>query len=154
MKKAWCCIHSIDEPPPQLERNDVNESVEPASGGREQLALQKYCGQCHNTPDTVPPNFLYGGEERIKNNLSQCAQRLYVRLAMWDQEGGKNIKTPMPPVHALAAMGIKRNEWIASEALTNMRNFAKQLVEGQLNSKTSIESLTSGGYENLPVCIH
>ena len=150
-KLTRCCLQAISDPPPQVE---TDNRVLSNTGDSTQQMFQHYCGLCHNTPDHAPPNFLHGDEIQIKQNLKQCAPRLYVRLSMWNAKEQLSVKTPMPPVHALGALGIKEQDWVSGDALKTLRDYVRQLAGSDTGSAINLESLVRGGYENLPRCIH
>ena len=68
-----------------------------ASPTGEHKMFHQYCGACHHGADGFPPNFLHGSPAEVKANLTQCADRIFVRLGMWDIAGPEQLEAPMPP---------------------------------------------------------
>src|SRR5512132_131440 len=74
--------------------------------------FQNHCAACHRTAERLPPNFLAGDPERVSMSLTQCAPRIFVRLAMWQTPPAARAKVPMPP--PLASRG--GSPWIQTAA--------------------------------------
>ena len=94
-----------------------------------ELAFYRHCALCHRSSDSAPPNFLTGTQQQVRANLAHCAQRLYVRLAMWDQHADGRAKTPMPPFTALRGAGISESEWRTSNDLAAMRTHVAKILQ-------------------------
>ncbi|TCV90622.1 hypothetical protein [Sulfurirhabdus autotrophica] len=109
-------------------------------------AFRTQCGQCHNTREAFPPNFLNGNEAQVQAQISQCAERIYYRLSMWNVDEAARGRTPMPPTSALQSRGIAIDEWINGNALTTLRQHASTI----LGSRTS--GLLSRPFDSLAPC--
>lgn len=107
--------------------------------------LNRYCGTCHHTPDTSPPNFLDGDETTVERKLEQCGQRIRHRLDMWRVAADQRDKTPMPPPQALLAWGIDPQTWPASREFAALMAYADRLGRRQ-------PAAALAGYETLPAC--
>ncbi len=88
--------------------------------GNDDSPLIRYCGRCHSGDTTVPPGFLNGEPEAIEAKLNQCAPRMAIRLSMWRRRPDERIKAPMPPPNVLAEFGYSHDDWLASDALTEL----------------------------------
>ena len=107
------------------------------------LALVRHhCGDCHSARHTFPPGFLHGGAQVVRSQVRACAPRMLHRLDLWHQTGCS--KSPMPPAHALSAMGHSDVSWRQSEELAELVRYLGDLAEG-----TTVQ----GAYENLPECV-
>lgn len=140
-----CCLADAGLPPPVLETGGaVTDFPEPAI-----RALFQYCGRCHATPEVSPPNFLYGDEERVRDNLARCAERIFYRLDLWRLPVPERSKTPMPPVHALPALGLTP----ADQRLSLLRQHAAGLLRQETGKEPRLADLEARGYESLRSCL-
>jgi hypothetical protein len=132
-------------PPPVLEtRATTADFAEPAV-----RSLYQYCGRCHANPEVSPPNFLYGDEQRVRTNLAHCAERIFYRLDLWNLPPTDRPKTPMPPIHALAALGLQP----ADPRLAPLRQHAAGLLRQETGKEPRLAELQARGYENLRNCL-
>lgn len=107
-------------------------------------AFRRHCGQCHDTPESAPPNFLHGDAAA---RLAQCAPRIYYRLSMWDVAEARRGKTPMPPPTALA--GRDAAAWIASRERRQLLDHARDLLRaGRLDPAV----ILARPFDSLPAC--
>lgn len=140
-----CCLADAGLPPPNLETTGiVADFPEPAI-----RALYQYCGRCHATPEVSPPNFLFGDEQRVRSNLAHCAERIFYRLDLWRLPGAERPKTPMPPVHALPALGLSEGD----PRLGLLRRHAAGLLRQETGKEPRLEDLEGRGYESLRSCL-
>lgn len=140
-----CCLEDAGLPPPSLETpGAVADFPEPAI-----RALYQYCGRCHATPEVSPPNFLFGDERRVRSNLAHCAERIFYRLDLWRLPVPERSKTPMPPVHALAALGLTEGD----PRLGLLRQHAAGLLRQETGKEPLLEDLEGRGYESLRRCL-
>jgi hypothetical protein len=148
---AACCLDDAGMPPPLLDAGAAahpDDFPEPAI-----KALYRYCATCHAMPEPSPPNFLYGDVARVRANLGQCAERIFYRLDVWRLPAGQRPKTPMPPVHALASLGLAAESWPDDAALALLREHAAGLVRAEAGAAPRLEELAARGYENLRRCV-
>jgi hypothetical protein len=117
------------------------------------VLLHRYCGECHGGPDRLPPNFLHGSPKEVEREVTQCAERMAFRLAMW-QRGGRRSKTPMPPVSALRGLGVKADEWRSHEDLESLRDLVSGLLGGEAGTSVALDELRARPYEGLRPCLH
>ena len=119
----WCC-DSIEEFPemkiPELAT---------ISGETEYHHISKHCATCHSSDTDVPPGFLFGSTERIREQLAKCAPRMYYRASLWAQAGAGPTVSPMPPVHHINAVGLDENEWMSSMEFSNLVTELQRLNE-------------------------
>jgi len=118
-----------------------------------EIAFHRHCALCHRSNEPSPPNFLTGSEQQIYANLAHCAQRLYVRLAMWDHDADGRAKTPMPPFTALRGAGISESEWRTSTDLAAMRGHVAKILQQEQGKFQSPEALLRANYEHLRTCL-
>jgi hypothetical protein len=151
-ERRWCCLDARDMPPPR-----ADEVVSEAAAAREAPAplkpLYQYCATCHLGPERSPPNFLQGDASRVGAQLKQCAERLYVRLGMWQLAPDARAKSPMPPPAALAALNTHPSDWARSAELSALQRFAAGLLRSQGEAEPSLAALTARGYEALRPCL-
>lgn len=145
LEKDSCCLADADLPPPSLETSGtLADFPEPAI-----RALFQYCGRCHATPEVSPPNFLFGDEQRVRSSLSHCAERIFYRLDLWRLPVTERPKTPMPPVHALPALGLTAGD----PRLDPLRQHAAGLLRKETGKEPRLDDLENRGYENLRGCL-
>ena len=114
-----------------------------------QASFQRFCGQCHDTGERFPPNFMHGSGTAVSSQIDQCAERIFYRLSMWSVDEAKRGKTPMPPVAALAVHGFGANTWARAPELAQLRSY----VEQRLASAGNPQRLLSRSFENLRACL-
>ena len=140
-----CCLADASLPPPVLETGEtVADFSEPAV-----RALYQYCGRCHATPEVSPPNFLHGDADRVRANLARCAERIFYRLDLWRLPVTERSKTPMPPVHALPALGLTPGD----PRLDQLRQHAAGLLRKETGREPRLADLEARGYESLRSCL-
>ena len=142
-----CCTEPADMALPQLDRGDGDAG--PVAAGAE--PFYQFCALCHRTPETSPPNFLYGRSDAVSANLRHCAERIYYRLTMWQSGAGVQSKTPMPPAYALYGFGSAVELWPRSPHLAELSRRAAELVRGKTGAAP--ELLLERNYESLPACL-
>jgi len=148
-ERTWCCVDDGDMPPAMLDAAEVNPSA------FERPELQPFfhsCGLCHLSNERSPPNFLSGDALEVADNLRRCAPRMLVRLSAWHTPIGERIKSPMPPVTAVQALGTLPQRWARSDELELLRNYVKKLSR-QEGRPTNVDELLKDGYEALPACL-
>ncbi|MBL8470170.1 MAG: hypothetical protein JNM98_00100 [Rhodocyclaceae bacterium] len=111
-----------------------------------------YCGNCHQTNQPAPPNFLHGGAARVEAMLRQCGPRIHYRLAMARLPARERAKTPMPPELALAAADISASDWASGQALTAMLAQAAKWAAAATGKAPDPATWRSTQYETLPPC--
>lgn len=140
-----CCLADASLPPPVLEAGGTTADFsEPAV-----RALYQYCGRCHATPEVSPPNFLHGDADRVRANLVRCAERIFYRLDLWRLPVTERSKTPMPPVHALPALGLTPGD----PRLDQLRQHAASLLRKETGREPRLADFETRGYENLRSCL-
>ncbi len=98
----------------------------------------------------MPPGFLHGTPRTVVANLSQCAERIYVRLGMWRVRESARTKSPMPPVVSIAsASGL----WHGGEEYHRMLDYVGGVLEARRGARPSLDDLVARGYENLRDCL-
>lgn len=149
-----CCQAALNLPAPRLEVPSaalgslVNAPVEPAL-----QAFYPYCATCHQTAETFPPNFLAGNGAQVAARLRQCAQRLYVRLAMADLPPDLRDKTPMPPESMLPAFATNSDRWRNSAARKTLLAQVSDWLRAENGRPPNLNELLAGGYEALRPCL-
>jgi hypothetical protein len=148
-QQTYCCTHSDDLP---LAQADIDPSgstdVPPVAD-----PFKTACGRCHRTPETSPPNFLYGDARRVSAALTSCATRMFVRLSMWDLTADKRAKTPMPPMRASNdGMPPDHEYGPKPEALSALKQAVVKILRKETGVEPSLQHLLEGGYESLPPC--
>lgn len=110
--------------------------------------FRQHCGQCHDTPEPSPPNFLHGDARTVAAHLDQCAPRIVYRLSMWDVAEPHRGKTPMPPLSALA--GQDGAAWAGSATRRQLLDHALELARTR---GLALERIVTQPFERLPPCL-
>jgi len=153
---STCCVDDSHLPPAAVDEHPDDRVLRQAAaqGAAEaEQGFYRYCSLCHQTNDRSPPNFLHGTSAQVRDNLAQCAERLYVRLAMWGQPPYDRSKTPMPPVPALEELGLSAAYWPDSPELDGLQHYVADLLRSQTGREPVLEELEARGYENLRPCL-
>jgi len=148
-ERSWCCADSSDMPPAELDAPEVSASVISAPGLQ---PFFRYCATCHLTHEQFPPNFLWGDDVRVAENLDQCAPRMLVRLTAWRTPANQRVKSPMPPAMFLRRLGLSTEFGMQSEELELMRQYLEGLV-ARGGRSSDVNELLKDGYEALPRCL-
>jgi len=152
-----CCIADGALPAARVDPIPVAEVPAAASAsGSEIVALQRfyrYCSACHLTSEPAPPNFLTGDAGTVREKMTQCAPRIFVRLGMWQRPADAHAKTPMPPEVALARYQLTADTWRAGGDLATMFAYAAKLVEARTGQPPERADILARNYEELPSCL-
>ncbi len=149
-----CCQAADGLPPPRLEvpavapGSQATRPMEPAVQG-----FYPYCAACHQSAESVPPNFLSGSSAQVAANLRQCAPRLYVRLAMADLTPEQRDKTPMPPESLLPAFATDTAGWRASPERAALLTQVGDWLRAESGQPPDLARLLASGYEALRPCL-
>jgi mono/diheme cytochrome c family protein len=152
---AWCCVNDGGMPAPVMEGHTTVAHAR-AEAGAKPLALQpffRYCATCHQSSDRSPPNFLQGSAAAVAANLAHCAERLHVRLSMWQLPVEHRPKTPMPPHYALYAFQSSPQTWRDSGELAALKTYVERVLQAENGKAPRPDELLSRGYENLRPCL-
>jgi len=152
---AWCCVSDSGMPAAVMD-GDASPAKARADVDAKPVALQpffRYCATCHQSNDRTPPNFLQGSANAVAANLAHCAQRLHVRLAMWQLPLEQRPKTPMPPPYALYAFHSSPQVWRDGAELAALRSYVERVLQAESGKAPRPEELMSRGYENLRACL-
>ena len=114
--------------------------------------FQNYCGACHRTPERLPPNFLAGDPERVTASLTQCAPRIFVRLAMWQTPPAARDKVPMPPPLA-SRDGAPWVQTAPDPAIAALRSIVASWLRSETGRAPDAAEMLVHGYENLRPCL-
>jgi len=131
-------------PPIQIEPPVIH----PSSGSAVQF--DRHCGQCHNTGERFPPNFLHGDAAALDGQLNQCAERIYYRLSMWQLPETRRGKTPMPPLAVLSTRGLNADGWAHSAQLAGLVDDMRRRLHAQGEQP---ESVLARPFEQLRSCL-
>ena len=148
----WCCESDIGMPAPVVEGSTQTASRDPAVV-QALTPFYRYCSTCHQSIDRSPPNFLQGTAGQVAANIEHCAQRLYVRLSMWDASAEVRVKTPMPPIYALYRLHTTPEAWRSGADLIALRTYVESILQKQQGSLPRNDDLLRGGYEKLRPCL-
>ena len=132
--------------------HSINERHETALSS-EHKTFHQYCGTCHHGADTFPPNFLHGSPAEVKANLRQCADRIFVRLRMWDVPNPEQLEAPMPPAMHLLHHRISLDEWKRHSDLQALRKEAVAAIQQKRGATFPPENLLRQDYDTLPACL-
>ncbi|MDF0651730.1 MAG: hypothetical protein P0121_09715 [Nitrospira sp.] len=153
---ARCCLDDRGMPPPVDDELASHHSTDPAhetSLAGEHKLFHQYCAACHHGADGFPPNFLHGSPAEVDANLTQCADRIFVRLSMWDVAGPEQLEAPMPPAMHLLHHRISLNEWKRHPDLQTLRKAAVVAIQQKRGVTFLPENLLGQDYDTLPACL-
>jgi mono/diheme cytochrome c family protein len=151
-----CCVDASQLPAPQVHTHSDDARLKQltvAVSGINEQAFYRHCATCHLSRERFPPNFLQGDPSQVRDNLAHCAERLYVRLHMWNLPISARSKTPMPPVQALQQLGVDTTAWPDSTALNSLQAYARELLQTETGTAPVLEELLARGYEKLRPCL-
>ena len=151
-----CCLSDHGMPPPLDEMEEVHHSANPEhehSGATGINTFQKYCSTCHHGADGFPPNFLHGSPADVERNLTQCADRIFVRLSMWDLPLQEQFEAPMPPAMHLAQHRMGLDAWRHHPDLQTLRKEAVAAIQHKRGGTFDAKSLLRQDYDTLPACL-
>ncbi len=128
-------------------------TAQEASQIGEHNLLDRYCGACHHGADGFPPNFLHGSPAEVEANFAQCADRILVRLGMWDIAGPEQLEAPMPPAMHLLHHRVSLDQWKSHPDLQALRKEAVAAIQRKRGAAFTPENLLRQDYDTLPVCL-
>lgn len=143
-------------PPPvddEVASHHSTRSAHEASLIGEYQTFHQYCGACHHGAEGFPPNFLHGSLAEVEANLAQCADRIFVRLSMWDIADRKQLEAPMPPAMQVLHHRISLDQWTAHPDFQALRREAAAAVQRKRGAAFTPEDLLRQDYDTLPACI-
>ncbi|TKB66219.1 MAG: hypothetical protein E8D52_17830 [Nitrospira sp.] len=151
-----CCLDDRGLPPPvddeMASHHATNESHETAWSS-EHKTFHQYCGTCHHGAESFPPNFLHGSPAEVKANLTQCADRIFVRLSMWDVPSQEQLEAPMPPAMHLLHHRISLDQWKHHPDLQTLRQEVVAAIQHTRGATFRPEHLLQQDYDTLPACL-
>lgn len=153
---ARCCLDDHGMPPPVddevVSHHSADAAHETSLIGEHKL-FHQHCAACHHGEDSFPPNFLHGSPAEIEANLTQCADRIFVRLSMWDTAGSEQLEAPMPPAMHLLHHRINLGQWKSHPDLQVLRKEAVAAIQRKQGATFNPEDLLRQDYDTLPACI-
>lgn len=145
-KLDWCCLDASAMPAVVLEDAGAPAPTRPVVGVSAGIQdFLRFCGACHRSADTFPPNWLYGDAREIEARVHQCAPRIAFRLGMWRMDATQRAKTPMPPVHALPMLSRTEAQWRDGDDLARL--------EAAIKALGGSAGAPGGHYEKLQPCL-
>lgn len=145
---ADCCADPAPSTPLAIQH------VGSASNAGVDRAFADHCAACHATDSPFPPNFLHGGtRDSDGDGIARCAERIAVRLAMWDRPEAARLTSPMPPEPWLEGAGWSPEAWRESAPLAKLRDHLAGLLALAGTSLQEAEASGWGDYETLPPCL-
>lgn len=151
-----CCLDDRGMPTPvdeEIASHHSTDAAHEASLSSEHKTFHQYCGTCHHGTDSFPPNFLHGSPAEVKANLTQCADRIFVRLSMWDVSSPEQLEAPMPPAMHLLYHRISLDEWKRHSDLQALRKEAVAAIQQKRGATFPPEDLLQQDYDTLPACL-
>ncbi|MGC4099166.1 MAG: hypothetical protein QM706_18800 [Nitrospira sp.] len=152
-----CCLDDHGMPPPVDEvveshhLHDGREREIPPAG--ELKTFHEYCGACHHGTDGFPPNFLHGSPTEVTANLMQCADRIFVRLRMWDSPSSERLEAPMPPAMHLLHHRVSLDQWTNHPDLQILRKDTVAAIQQKRGATFNPDDLLRQDYDTLPACL-
>jgi len=114
-----------------------------------QASFERICGECHDSGERFPPNFLQGDTTAVTAQIDHCAERIFYRLSMWNVNEAQRGKTPMPPVAALAQHGYDAQTWTHAPELAALRGYVQQ----RLGRAENPQRVLGQPFESLRGCL-
>ena len=149
----WCCDELPAMPPVRIADDGeftTHPSLQSSADTGVPAGFYDRCGSCHGGDTVMPPGFMHGTPRTVAANLSQCAERIYVRLGMWQVREDARAKSPMPPVLSVAsASGL----WQVGEEYHRMLDYLGGVLKARRGARPSLDDLVARGYENLRDCL-
>ena len=131
---VWPDPAVMDDPPAEVKNSEIGYPEPFAEADRDVRMLAIFhanCGLCHRRPDPAPPNFLYGTLEQQEARIEHCAERIFYRLAMWGVGPESRLRSPMPPLAGLNAVGLSAEDWKRSQDLESLTSHVVALLQAQ-----------------------
>ena len=150
-----CCLDDRGMPPPidEVATHHTTDETHEGSSNQEYKTFDQYCSACHHGVDSFPPNFLHGSPAEVKANVSQCADRIFVRLHMWTRATSEHLQAPMPPAMHLLHHRINQAEWTSHPDFHALRREAIAAIQQTRGQAFVPESLLQQDYDSLPSCL-
>jgi hypothetical protein len=142
-QREACCPATSTAPAEQAETAPAAGTVD-----SELAPFFRYCATCHQSNERTPPNFLHPDGAAPTQGVQHCAQRIYYRLAMWQQAPHAREKTPMPPQIALQSMHPRPDAWPRTGEFTAMQRYAARAIKD-----FDARALLAQPYETLRSCL-
>ena len=89
----------------------------------------------------------------VEANLTQCADRIFVRLSMWDITGPEQLEAPMPPAMHLLHQRIDPHQWTAHPDFQALRKGVEAAVQRTRGATFAPQNLLRLDYDTLPACL-
>jgi dienelactone hydrolase len=149
----WCCDR--EKPMPPIVIGDDLDGIThgdlyPTGSSLIPAGFYDRCAACHRGDTSMPPGFMRGPPDAVQSNLSQCAERIYVRLGMWELAESAQAKSPMPPALGLPADG---QAWHTGDEYREMVDYVGSLLESRLGAQPDLDAMVARGYERLGQCL-
>ena len=141
-----CCEETAGLAPPHADL----QPTEPLPA--QAAEFQNACAACHRTAERLPPNFLTGDTARVMASLTQCAPRIFVRLAMWQTPPAERAKVPMPPPHA-SRDGTPWIQTTPDPVIPALQNVVAGWLQAETGHAPDAAAMLVRGYENLRPCL-
>jgi dienelactone hydrolase len=147
LRSSICCeaVAPI-APASAASRDEVVASAAPASPAASPLgSVQRFrlaCGACHAGATLAPPGFLAGNDAQALSALRQCAERIFLRLSMWQLAPEERMRSPMPPASVVRPLD-----------LAELRDLAAGWYGERHHRAPSLEALTARGYDDAAACL-
>ncbi len=150
-----CCLDDRGIPPPvdEVTTHHATDTTHETPTSNEYKTFHRYCGACHHGVDSFPPNFLHGSPAVVKANLAQCADRIFVRLSMWDLAIPRQREAPMPPAMHLLHHQVSVSLWKNHSDLQLLREEAVASIQRKQGATFPVERLLQQDYDTLPSCL-
>jgi len=152
---ARCCVDDRGMPPP-VDEAAISHHSASAEHETQPVGAYKtfhqYCGACHHGVEGFPPNFLHGSPTEVETNLAQCAERIFVRLSMWDAPSREQLEAPMPPAMHLLQHRIGLGQWTAHPDFQALLKIAVAAIERKRSLAFAPKDLLRQDYDTLPSC--
>lgn len=155
-RRDWCCVDASHLPEPITDEDSGSRAAadsRPTQGEANLALFHDYCGSCHGTPESFPPNFLTGDAPQVKTRLAHCAERIFYRLSLWQMDEQAQSRIPMPPRQVLPGFGIAPDEWAQHPDLAALRAQAAIVLTRDTGAAPDIHAMHARGYDKLRSCL-
>ena len=107
--------------------------------------FRRACAQCHGAATSMPPGFLHGDDATAYNALLGCAERIFLRLSMWQLPAGERPRSPMPPASAMPATS-------GNATIATLRDIAAAWLNERFGTPPNLAQMLEQGYSAAPPC--
>ena len=145
-----CCENDDGMPAPQAEEGGTVIDQQLVNIAGSAAPFIKECSTCHQNSNGFPPNFLSGSLEQVRKQLSNCAERIWFRIHLYERPADQRSQAPMPPVAYLNSLQSNEGQWRQGPAYRSLKEAASTIFKEKGQSPPD---LSTADYNALPPCL-